>query len=226
MPYALPLSVATKAKELAQSLRLSPQGHLRVKRTEREWRYRAYQGGEPVTMIDWKQSARSRDLIVREHEPIVSRKVFFWADLTKALPHTQEQTALLFLSLSRMLVRNERTVGWLGLENAESTTLAMIDPLFERGFSQDETSPRLANLRYAIIVMAVDFTATTRQLYDALRTYAAQGNQCVLIDISGKGLHEESVLSRKSWPVYTLDESTGLERLLPLLMDEIMRSTR
>ncbi|MFA6280504.1 MAG: DUF58 domain-containing protein [Bdellovibrionales bacterium] len=226
MSYALSLATKTKAQSLAQALFLSPQGRHRVKPTERIWRYRTYQGGDSIITIDWRQSARSRELVVREHEPLSSRKVFFWAPMETTPASLQEKLALLFLSLGRLLIQGERTIGWLGLDQPETNTSSQVDALFERGFSDNANLPAPCSLRSAILIVALDSSAMTKPFYDALRTFSAQGNQCLLLDINAKAHEESSVIYRKSWPVLSMGSERPLDALLPLLLDEIIRLSR
>lgn len=226
MTYALSLAIKTKAQHLAQALSLSPQGHHRVKPTERIWCYRPYQGGDSITAIDWKQSARSRDIIVREHEPLITRKVFFWASMEAIPDHRQEQMALLFLSLGRLLVKSERTIGWMTLDREETNTLSQVDSLFERGFSKKTAIPEIGSLQLALLIVALDSSTISKSFYDALRVFSAQGNQCLLLDINPQPHDQSSVIYRKNWPVFSLPPDRPLDDVLPLLLDEMMRASR
>ncbi len=226
MTYALPLAIKTKAQSLAQALFLSPQGRHRVKPIERIWRYRAYQGGDSIVAIDWKQSARSRTIIVREHEPLITRKVFFWVSMEAIPPYAQEQMALLFLSLGRLLIQGERSIGWLGLNQPETNTLSQVDALFERGFAENASLPQPCSLQSALLIVALDSSTMTKSFYDALRVFSAQGNQCLLLDINPQSYEQSSVIYRKNWPVFSLKPESPLSDALPLLLDEMIRASR
>lgn len=226
MPYALPQTLKAQAKEIARALYVSPEGRSRIKHTERIWQYRTYQGTDPVTAIDWKQSGRTRDLVVRQHEPIATRKIFFWSCLDRELPHIQELASLIFLSMAHMLVKSERTIGWLGMDFPESNTPAMVDPLFERCLSRDPGVLESHNIRRAILILCINSSALTRNFYDTLRLYAAQGNDCILFDMSNSPHPESSVLYRKVWPVYALKPDTNLTELLPKILGEVLLLSR
>ncbi len=226
MTYALSLATKTKAQHLAQALFLSPQGRHRVKPIERIWRYRPYQGSDPIITIDWRQSARSRELIVREHEPLITRKIFFWASMESVPLQTQENLALLFLSLGRLLIQGERTIGWLGLNQPETSTLSQMDTLFERGFSENASLPAPCPLRSSLLIVALDSSTMSKPFYEALRVFSAQGNQCLLLDITLQAHAPSSVIYRKSWPVFPINAEKPLDAILPLLLDEIMRASR
>jgi uncharacterized protein (DUF58 family) len=86
------------------------------------WQFRAYQAGDAAGEIDWRQSARSRGLFVREQEWEAAESVWLWCDLSRsmsfrsgqALPPKWERAALLALALASLLVRGGERVALLG----------------------------------------------------------------------------------------------------------------
>ena len=79
-------------------------------------------GGRCRATIDWRQSARSRHLFVREQEWEAAESVWIWCDLSRidgvplAAPAARkwERAALLTLALAALLVRGGERVALLG----------------------------------------------------------------------------------------------------------------
>ncbi|MBU6472987.1 MAG: DUF58 domain-containing protein, partial [Alphaproteobacteria bacterium] len=61
-----PLQVA--AERLASSVSLGVHGRRTAGMGETFWQFRRYQAEDPSTAIDWRQSAKSQHLFVRERE--------------------------------------------------------------------------------------------------------------------------------------------------------------
>ena len=49
------------------------------------WQFRQYQAGDAASSIDWRQSARSRHLFVREQEWEAAESVWLWCDLSDSM---------------------------------------------------------------------------------------------------------------------------------------------
>src|SRR5476651_2667368 len=72
-----PLMVA--AERLAASVSLGVHGRRRAGIGESFWQFRRYQN-EDAARIDWRQSAKSQHLFVREREWEAAQTVWFWRD--------------------------------------------------------------------------------------------------------------------------------------------------
>ncbi len=86
------------------------------------WQYRPFESGEPVQRIDWRRSARSDRLYVREREWETSRVLWLWVDRgpgmrfasRSGLP-TKEARALLLCFVAAWLAWEAgEVVGWAG----------------------------------------------------------------------------------------------------------------
>jgi len=211
------------ARRMAETLFLSPEGRHRIKRTERVWRYRPYQGGEAASIIDWKQSARSRNLIVREHEPIVARPIAFWAGAS--LPDGARQAvALTFLALARLFVKGERTVLWLGNDRLSTATESQVDGMFERAFGLMESLPLpTSSLRRGVMIVVADSSDRpyTQALCATLRAYAARGNACIVLDVCPS----ERKAFPAGWRVHALETEHPSNALLSLLLNNVMAAS-
>ena len=63
-------------------------GRRRAGPGETFWQHRAYTFGDPVSAIDWRQSARAADrLYVRQNEWEAAAAVWIWRDPTRSLDY-------------------------------------------------------------------------------------------------------------------------------------------
>lgn len=94
------------------------------------WQYRPVLPGEPVTRIDWRQSARSERAFVRETEREAAQTVCLWCDPTPSmhwrsdpgLPRKSDRAALLALAAAAMALRAGERARVLGPAGATAAT--------------------------------------------------------------------------------------------------------
>jgi uncharacterized protein (DUF58 family) len=98
-------------------------GRRRAGPGETFWQFRQFQASDPATVIDWRRSASSDTLYVREREWEASHTFWLWPDVSPSMnfrshlaPVSKRDRALvLILALSEMLVRGGERVALLGL---------------------------------------------------------------------------------------------------------------
>ena len=96
-----PLLVA--AERVAATVAQGVHGRRRVGQGETFWQFRQYQPGDAATRIDWRESAKSQRLYVRETEWEAAQSVWLWRDASpsmeyassKAIPTKRERADLL-----------------------------------------------------------------------------------------------------------------------------------
>lgn len=111
-----PLLVA--AERVAASVAPGTHGRRRVGTGEAFWQFRRYQPGDAHNRIDWRQSAKSAHVFVRETEWEAAQTVWLWRDdspsmnwrSARALPTKRDRADLLTLALSVLLVRGGERV--------------------------------------------------------------------------------------------------------------------
>lgn len=112
-----PLMVA--ADRLAASISLGVHGRRRAGIGENFWQFRRYQN-EDAARIDWRQSAKSQHLFVREREWESAQTVWLWRDGGAGMDFSsgevskRERAELLLLGLASLLVRGGERVGLMG----------------------------------------------------------------------------------------------------------------
>lgn len=115
-----PLLVA--ADRVATTVSQGVHGRRRVGQGEVFWQFRRYQPGESIKHIDWRQSAKSQPLYVRENEWAAAQSVWLWRDgspsmdyaSVQTLPKKRERADLLMLALASLLIRGGERVTALG----------------------------------------------------------------------------------------------------------------
>ena len=73
-----PLMVA--AERVAATVQQGVHGRRRVGMGESFWQFRRYEAGDSLRKIDWRQSAKSDRLYVRETEWAAAQSVWLWPD--------------------------------------------------------------------------------------------------------------------------------------------------
>ena len=115
-----PLLVA--AERVAATVAQGVHGRRRVGVGETFWQFRPYQPGDATARIDWRQSARSAQLFLRDQEWEAAETVWLWADASGSMayssaprvPTKQDRAALLLLALASLLTRAGERIALLG----------------------------------------------------------------------------------------------------------------
>ena len=102
-------------------------GRRRVGQGETFWQFRQYQPGDAASRIDWRESAKSQRLYVRETEWEAAQSVWLWRDASAVdglhlgrifagadWPTKRERAELLLVALASLLVRGGERLTLLG----------------------------------------------------------------------------------------------------------------
>src|SRR5258708_5946507 len=97
-------------------------GRRRVGEGDAFWQYRPYRDGDSASQIDWRQSARSRHLFVRETEWEAAASVWLWRDASPSMQYASlrgidtkaVRAELLVLALTSLLTDAGERVSVLG----------------------------------------------------------------------------------------------------------------
>jgi uncharacterized protein (DUF58 family) len=117
-----------EADHLAASVSLGVHGRRRAGMGESFWQFRRYAAHDSSAAIDWRQSAKSQHIFVREREWEAAQTVWFWRDASPNMGFKSGATSkraradLLSLALASLLVRGGERVGFLGMEGAPAAS--------------------------------------------------------------------------------------------------------
>lgn len=179
------------ADRLAASVSLGSHGRRRAGIGENFWQFRRYASVDSVGRIDWRQSAKSQHLFVREREWESAQTVWFWRDSSPGMCFGSagvtklERANLLLLALASLLVRGGERVGLLGasyLPAASRFTLSrighsLLDPAMQEKervrVEHQDGPPKALVARGARILWLSDFLSP--HVESQMTAFAAQG---------------------------------------------------
>jgi len=121
-----PLVVA--AERVASTILQGVHGRRRSGRGDAFWQFRPFYAGDAATRIDWRQSAKSDRLFVRETEWEAAQTVAIWRDASFSMewrsgnttPTKRDRAELLLLALAALLLRGGERVRLLGVPGGVS----------------------------------------------------------------------------------------------------------
>ncbi len=188
-----PLLVA--AERVASTVSQGVHGRRRVGQGETFWQFRRYEFGDSTQLIDWRQSAKSQPVYVRETEWEAAQSVWLWRDGSKSmefrsaaeLPTKEDHADLLVLALASLLVRGGERVALLetGMTPASGrAALTRMWSMIEGGHTPTGSLPAFEPVpRYARIVMIGDFLSPLEEIKDAVSAFANRGVRGHLMQI-------------------------------------------
>lgn len=193
-----PLMVA--ADHVAATVAQGVHGRRRVGQGDSFWQFRQYQPGDPLSRIDWRQTAKRQHVFIRETEWEAAQSVWLWLDRSSSmryrsgpdLPEKFERAAILTLALASLLVRGGERIAMLGAGEPPSTGRAVLERYAleitrqqgtEAKSAENSEPPRSALPRHARVVMVSDFLMPPETLLASLRDFATMGVRGHLIQI-------------------------------------------
>jgi uncharacterized protein (DUF58 family) len=188
-----PLLVA--AERVAATVAQGVHGRRRVGVGETFWQFRPYQPGDSTSRIDWRQSARSTQLFLRDQEWEAAETVWLWVDLSGSmayrsavnLPTKQDRATLLLLALASLLTRAGERIALLGDQRRPTGGRAAVTNLCDRLGAQPEGGssavPAQSLPRHARLVLISDFFVPLEDLRDRLRGFLAMGVRGHLLQV-------------------------------------------
>ena len=188
-----PLLVA--AERVAATVAQGVHGRRRVGQGETFWQFRSYEAGDPPQLIDWRQSAKSDRVFVRELEWEAAQSVWIWRDISPSmawrssdeLPEKRERGDLLALALSVLLVAAGEHVSLLGSGLRPVTgrgALSTLASVIERHQEAPPNVPPVQPLpRHAQVVLIGDLLAPLEEIDRVVRDYVERGIRGHLLQI-------------------------------------------
>ena len=197
-----PLLVA--AERVAATVAQGVHGRRRVGQGESFWQFRPYLPGDPPNRIDWRESAKSQRLYVRQTEWDAAQTAWLWCDASASMdyssaayiagarwPTKRDRAELLLAALASLLVRGGERLTLLGSGVAPMTGRVALtrfvqliehdrprDPASRAGLPAVEPLPRDAQL-----VLVGDFLAPLDEVNDRLARFAGAGLRGQLLQI-------------------------------------------
>ncbi len=185
-----PLMVA--AQRVAETVSPGAHGRRRVGLGESFWQFRAYQTGDTLERIDWRQSAKGDRLYIRETEWAAAQTVWLWRDSgpgmeyrsASGLPTKRERAELLVMALASLLVRGGERIALMGGGRLPGSGKAALGAILA-GLAQNTplASVDRAAQRHATLVLFSDFLDPIDEITTALDRVAVPGVAGQLVQI-------------------------------------------
>jgi uncharacterized protein (DUF58 family) len=193
-----PLLVA--AERVAVTVAQGVHGRRRVGQGETFWQFRQYEPGDAATRIDWRESAKSQRLYVRETEWEAAQSVWLWRDASASMEYTsadyiagaewptkRDRAELLLVALASLLVRGGERLTLLGSDISPMSgriALSRVAELIGRDLSEPESLPAFEPLpRAAQLVLIGDFLSPLDAVNAAIARFAAAGLKGHLLQV-------------------------------------------
>lgn len=213
--YKLPPLVVA-ALRTAETLTFGSHGRRRVGPGDSFFQYRSYLPGESTNRIDWRASARTDKIYIRETEWEAAQTIFFWADSSpsmhwkseKRLFNKDDRAKLICLSLAALLLKGHELVGDLGGHMNPGRDPGSLWRL-HNALTEHPTgnAPPLVELPRRTHIIAVgDFLMDAKAVAEWIGRMAAQGSQVVLVEIADPA---EETFPYKGPTIFTGLEAEG-----------------
>ncbi|MBR9824712.1 MAG: DUF58 domain-containing protein [Alphaproteobacteria bacterium] len=187
-------ALMVEAERIAATVAQGVHGRRRSGVGETFWQYRHHRPEDGRAAIDWRQSARSDQLFVRQNEWEAANSVWLWRDGGASMryasgrhqPQKADRAAVCLIAIAALLTQGGERVSVLG-ESATPRTGALG---LERVSRRLATGPGAMNAveaphlgRFGQVVLASDFLDPVETWSARLSRFAAQESQGVLLRI-------------------------------------------
>lgn len=197
---ALP-PLVTEAERIANTVAQGVHGRRRTGMGESFWQFRRFREGDTASSVDWRHSARSRHLFVRESEVEAAESVWLWRDASASMDYAsdgatttkKDRATVLTLALASLLTQGGENIAILGNGSPPGNGRSayrriahdLVDEPDERARARaKESLPPPAQLpRYAQIVLISDFLSPPEDIIARIKGYAADGIRGHLIQV-------------------------------------------
>ena len=183
------------AERLASAVSLGVHGRRKAGMGESFWQFRRYRPEDSSTAIDWRQSAKSQHLFVREREWEAAQSVWFWCDASPGMQFASarvtkaDRAKLIALALMSLLVRGGERVALFGDGHAPASSRAALrrigHTLLDLPPGDAALPPDAAITKNAQFVWLSDFLSPLNEIENTLRRlsrYAVAGQLVHIID--------------------------------------------
>ena len=177
------------AQHISQTVAHGIHGRRRAGPGETFWQFRQLQPTDSIQLIDWRRSASSDHLYVREREWEAAHTMWLWPDLSPSmnfkshLANTtkRDRALLLTLAVADLLVRSGERVGLMGLTRpmasrqvasrlAEALALNFSSPVLSDGFPPEGIAGRFSS-----VLLFSDFLDPLEDIFKRIRQIASSG---------------------------------------------------
>jgi uncharacterized protein (DUF58 family) len=161
------------------------------------WQFRQYQTGDTFQQIDWRRSATSDHLFIKEREWESAHTVWLWPDISRSMAfrshlsqvYKSDRTLVLMFALVEMLVRAGERTALMGLTNpsiSRKTTTRIAEMLAANlkasGLTTSQPPPQKV-ARFSSVIWMSDFLDPLDDITKRITELAASGSRGHLIQV-------------------------------------------
>ena len=185
-----------EADRIASTVAHGIHGRRRAGPGETFWQFRQYQQGEGAQLVDWRRSASSDHLFVREREWEAAHTLYLWPNMSASMEFKShlstttkaDRALVLMLGATELLVRGGERVTLLGLTQPTASrraTQKLAEALVMNGAAQKAASePPSARLtRFSTVILFSDFLDPIDKVRETIEAMGAAGANGHLVQI-------------------------------------------
>lgn len=177
------------AQRIAQTVAHGIHGRRRAGPGETFWQFRQLQATDDAQMIDWRRSASSDHLYVREREWEAAHTMWLWPDLSPSMAFRshiaqvskKERGIVIMLAAAELLVRGGERVALLGVTQPTASrraTVKLAEALTQHGDTAALTGslpPKARISRFSGAILISDFLDPLPDIRERLESLAGHG---------------------------------------------------
>lgn len=178
-----------EADRIASTVAQGIHGRRRAGPGETFWQFRQYQAGENATLVDWRRSASSDHLFIREREWEAAHTLYLWPDISPSMNFQshiapvskRDRVLVLTLAATELLVRGGERVALLAQtsptanRNAATRIAETIVANAESDLARSGLPPKAALGRFSGLILISDFLTPARAIRERLESFAGHG---------------------------------------------------
>lgn len=185
------------AKRISQTVAHGIHGRRRSGPGETFWQFRPYERADSAQLIDWRRSASSDHVYVREREWEAAHTVWMWSDLSASMDFKshlsavtkRDRAVVLMLAAAELLVRGGERVGLMAMSQpsgsrriasllAEAIIANIATPLVKKSRPPLQQIPR-----HAEVLLFGDFLAPVPAIRERVEDLAALGARGHMVQV-------------------------------------------
>ncbi|WP_137389735.1 DUF58 domain-containing protein [Rhodoligotrophos defluvii] len=197
-------ALLVQADRIANTVMLGFHGRRRPGSGESFWQFQRYRAGEEASRIDWRKSARSDQLYIRQNEWEAANTVWMWASAAPGMAFRsrlasttkRERALLVLLTLSALMLSAGERVGILGSGRHPVASRNGLERLAAIATGADQEAsglphgafaesglPQVSLPRYSNVILISDFLVPLDALRESISSIAARDVRGHLVQI-------------------------------------------
>lgn len=189
-------ALLVEAQRVSHTVTHGIHGRRRAGPGETFWQFRHFENSDTAGSIDWRRSASSDHLYVRESEWEAAHTAWLWIDLSASMEfqshlsqvNKAERAIVLALALSELLVRGGERIGLVGSRpRAGRMAVRKLAEAIVRGIGEEQTRESLPPIaamgRFSECLLFSDFLEPLDSLTNRIEQLAVQGVRGHLVQI-------------------------------------------